>query len=586
MDVTVIQRRRLAWVFRFVAACALSLLLAPPVEAACDTVITSSPPKTADLEHYDVNASNRTTYQPFGSGGSITALAADAYVGSVWVAGGTQAKELNASGSQIGSFSRASSISGILLTRWLNYPTSLATKVGAGARVGLIDSAWQIADVFLGSGAEQGDIQPGDKLISVNAQAVPATNASATTISNWLAAVGAARSGSSDSYVIERSGVQHTKTATVGTFEIARREHVRRSLGVVEYAITVTIRHEKGKKGEGCSDCNSTSASKLSLCRRTGQTVMREPSRARPRAVRRAISSIPSCGASMIQAAAGLLFLAATATGTVAIDGRPVEGVQVYAIPLFKRTPSDLPLSTTTGKEGVFRIDGLSSKRSWVIAAVAENRAETVRFHGDPMTIEIPTSRSLLGKILALEERAYLNVYRPTAAEVGSVAWALGEIASSNGDSIAVITLDISPPGDFRIDGLSPGTYRIEVSTKTKSGLIDVDVGGSTTNVAVPLEPFGTVTGKVVVDPSLPRLPAMFKVRVRSVERDVTHHYLVRDSHFVARPLMPGKYLICIEFVGGARTDERSIEVLGGSQAFDFAVTAPPVLPTVHGQRR
>ncbi len=164
---------------------------------------------------------------------------------------------MNSSGTTVGSFSRTTgSISALILTRNFEFPTAVSGNTGPGVQIGVLNSVWAVSSVLAGSGAWDGDIQADDVVVSINGVNVPATNATHLQLSASDAAMLAARSGSVDSYVIERGGTRYTRTGTVAALGAMMRESRTMALSDILEA----LRQTRHNSGAGCWDCDATFA--------------------------------------------------------------------------------------------------------------------------------------------------------------------------------------------------------------------------------------------------------------------------------------------------------------------------------------
>ncbi len=265
--------------------------------------------------------------------------------------------------------------------------------------------------------------------------------------------------------------------------------------------------------------------------------------------------------------------LATSVAGIVVVDEVPVVNASVYAIPRTGATASNPLERTTTDQKGRFEFGDLAAG-DWIVAAVVEKRAETVRVEaGVPLRIDIPAARSLSGRLVPGDESALINMFRPDVPEAGSVAWAMNQISEAQGHGLAVSNIPVDPPGSFRVDGLQPGRYRVEVQTKTRFGIADVDVGERETDFVVELVPAGQLHGSVVDEEGAKVRTPVRTLRLRSEVPDTTRHFLVKDGRYVVSKLMPGSYMASVVFADGTKSAEQNVDVKSGEPtAFDLRV--------------
>lgn len=205
--------------------------------------------KTADLLRYSPNANEVVeNIQPFGPSGTILDITADAFTGEVWVSDGSSIKRYDNDAVLEAEYVRAASK--FALTSDNAYRVTLVDKRGTGASMHLVDSVWKIYTIFAGSGAEAADIRVNDELLSINGIDVPETDASVEDHDAFLAAVAAARSGSSDTVVIFRDGNSYAKSVTTGLFQTDFRRN--RLLLQVDILAASSTTHPVG---EGCWQC-------------------------------------------------------------------------------------------------------------------------------------------------------------------------------------------------------------------------------------------------------------------------------------------------------------------------------------------
>lgn len=236
-----------------------------------------------------------------------------------------------------------------------------------------------------------------------------------------------------------------------------------------------------------------------------------------------------------------IVMLGATAQGAVYVDGKPADGIAVYAI-----SHDNLRnVESTTRKDGEFEIElPRTTSGRWTIVGVYEGRGETVAYvPGVRSRIEIPPPATLSGRFdPSIEEEATVTVYSIDRPELGSAAWALNIVAG--GSPRRAKTLIVGPPGTFRVSGLQPGEYRISASRSDMAGVVDFHAKpGRESEVVVPVGAVGGITGEVRERDTAKRIGGGM-IYLRSPERDSSVGIAVMDGRFADLHLLPGKYFI------------------------------------------
>lgn len=156
----------------------------------------------ADLYRYDAGLTQRDHVTPFGAN-AIATLTLDPFDGDVWVAYGTTAKGFSLGGSSLGSVVAEDDIEHIVsLTREGFDDEEELGVIGTGVRLEAVDSAWEIAAIWLDSPAEAEGLSVGDELVSINGVSAPSISASDVEIDDFREDVLTARSGGVDEHVV------------------------------------------------------------------------------------------------------------------------------------------------------------------------------------------------------------------------------------------------------------------------------------------------------------------------------------------------------------------------------------------------
>lgn len=172
--------------------------------------------------------------------------------------------------------------------------------------------------------------------------------------------------------------------------------------------------------------------------------------------------------------------------------GRPVPGATLRWIAV--REGLALPMvSVVTDGAGRFEVQDLPLG-SWWVQASAPGRARTVR----PLRVRAPTQS------LALTLGPAASIAGTTSALRGSTRTPLGSVllrATREGTTAAEdpgVATRSDAGGRFRLDGLSPGTWRIELAADGFEALQRVGVAAPTADLALTLRALATLTLSVV----------------------------------------------------------------------------------------
>lgn len=257
-----------------------------------------------------------------------------------------------------------------------------------------------------------------------------------------------------------------------------------------------------------------------------------------------------------------LIGLLLAGEGVVFVDGKPADGVSVYALSEIGRKS----VKTTTDREGGFELElPTLPEGNWIVCAVVGDRAETVRFQENvPMQIDVPPGVAIVGQLALRDVTATITIQPIEMPQRGTAAWALNLIVGSPNRAKSLV---VAPPGTFRVTGLQPGKYRIYSSTSTgMTGILDVHAGAGETRVNLEVETSGSFSGEVrSAESGGPIGEAM--LYLRSVDMDRATGISVRDGRFSKAGILPGNYFVHVTVDDRAEVgQEVPVTIRGGQE--------------------